>query len=142
MELYEIREVLEAKAAALCATHATDLEIAVLRELVSREQRLRDPDELARHNRVFHEAVHQGAHNRYLTRTLSTLNDSMWLLGPSLMRLTERARTALKDHASLFAAIEKRDPKAAEAAARAHVRGAKQQRMRTLFPQSSARETL
>lgn len=138
MELYELREVLEAKAAGLCAVHATELEIAELRQLVSREQQLRDGDELARHNRLFHEAIHRGAHNRYLVKSLAALNDSMWLLGPSLMRVAQRARTALDEHAAILAAIEKRDPNAAEAAVRAHVTGAKQERMKTLFSEAHA----
>lgn len=138
LELYEVRELLEAKAAGLCAVHATALEIAELREIVQLEQRLRDADELVRTNRLFHEAIHRGAHNRYLAKSLGPLNDSMWLLGPSQMRVTRRARPALLEHAEIFAAIERRDPVAAEAATRAHVRGAKHERMKTLFPESTA----
>lgn len=133
MELYDMREMLESKAAALCALHATELEIAELRDLVGREPRIRDAEELGRHNRLFHEAIHRGAHNRYLTKSLAALNDSMWLLGPSLMRFAQRARAAQKQHGEIFAAIEKRDAAAAEAAARSHVHGARQERMKTLF---------
>lgn len=138
MELYEMRELLEATAAALCATHATAFEVAELRELVSRERRLKEPEELTRHNRLFHEAIYRGAHNRYLTKSLNALNDSMWLLGPSQMRDPQRARTALEEHTELLAAIEQRDPDAAEAAMRAHVESAKKERVKRLFPESTA----
>lgn len=136
LELYEMRELLETKAAALCAQHATELEIAELRELVNREPRLRDADEVVRHNRLFHEAIYRGAHNRYLTKSLAVVNDSMWLLGPSLMRGQQRARAAAKEHAEIFAAIEKRDAAAAEAAVRAHVQGAKRERLKALFAEA------
>lgn len=138
MELYEMRELLEAKAAGLCAVHATEFEIAELRELGSREERLTAVEELVQHNRLFHEAIYRGAHNRYLTKTLGTLNDSMWLLGPSQMRLASRARMALKEHTQILSAIEARDAAAAEAAMRAHVNSAKQERIRRLFPDSTA----
>jgi DNA-binding GntR family transcriptional regulator len=134
MELYAMRELLEVTAAGLCAVHATELECIELEELVRREQRFQgNADELVRHNRRFHDAIHRGAHNRYLTKSLNAVNDSMWLLGPSQMRLPHRAKAALGEHAALFGAIQKRDAKAAEAAARNHVQAAKRERMKLLF---------
>ena len=135
LELYVMREVLEGTAARLCARHASDLEIMELEELVKREERLQGSFEaLARHNRLFHEAVHRGAHNRYLEKSLSAVNDSMYLLGPSQMLLPERAESARAEHAELFEMIRKHDGDAAEAAARRHVRSAQQQRLKQLFP--------
>jgi DNA-binding GntR family transcriptional regulator len=134
MELYAMRELLEVTAAGLCAEHATELEIIELGELVRREQRIQgDVDELVRHNRRFHNAIHRGAHNRYLTKSLNAVNDSMWLLGPSQMRLAHRARTALSEHAALGEAIRKRDAQAARTAAQRHVQAAQRERMKLLF---------
>ena len=135
MELYVMREVLEGTAARLCARHASDLEVMELGELVRREGELQgNAEALVKLNRVFHEAVHRGAHNRYLEKSLSAVNDSMWLLGRSQMLLPERAKSAKLEHAEVFAAIRKRDPDAAEKAARKHVRSAQQQRLKRLFP--------
>ena len=137
LELYVMREVLEGTAARLCARHASDLEIMELEELVKHEERLQGNHEaLARHNRLFHEAVHRGAHNRYLEKSLAAVNDSMHLLGPSQMLLPERARSARAEHAELYKYIKKRDGDAAEAAARRHVRSAQQQRLKRLFPEA------
>ena len=137
LELYVMREVLEGTAAHLCARHASDLEVMELEELVKREERLRgDFEELVRHNRLFHEAVHRGAHNRYLEKSLSAVNDSMWLLGKSQMLLPHRAKGALAEHGELLAAIRKRDPDAAEEAARGHVRSAQKERLKQLFPET------
>jgi DNA-binding GntR family transcriptional regulator len=139
MELYVMREALEGMAARLCARHASDLEVQSLLDLVERERVLdSDPEAAARHNRRFHEAIHRGAHNRYLEKSLAAVNDSMWLLGKPLMLLPERAQTAVNEHGGLAAAIARRDPDAAENAARDHVRAAQRERLRRLFPDHEA----
>jgi DNA-binding GntR family transcriptional regulator len=135
MELYAMREVLEGTAARLCARHASDMEVIELEQLVKRERESQgDYEALARHNRRFHEAVHRGAHNRYLEKSLYAVNDSMGLLGKSQMLMPHRARTALAEHTELMKAIKNRDGEAAEQAARRHVRAAQTERMKTLFP--------
>jgi DNA-binding GntR family transcriptional regulator len=136
LELYVMREVLEGTAARLCARHASDFEIMALEELVKREaQQQGNFEALARHNRLFHEAIHRGAHNRYLEKSLEAVNDSMCLLGPSQMLIPARAQTAKGEHAELAKYIKKRDADAAEAAARRHVRSAQQQRLKQFFPE-------
>jgi DNA-binding GntR family transcriptional regulator len=137
LELYVMREVLEGTAARLCARQASDSEIMALEELVKREQRLQGNYEaLARHNKLFHQAMHRGAHNRYLEKSLSAVNDSMCLLGKSQMLIPERATEAKREHAAVFEAIKKRDADAAEQAARRHIGSAQKQRLKQLFPES------
>ena len=139
MELYVMREVLEGTAARLCARHTSDMEVQVLLDLVERESKLAWGDEaLAQHNRRFHDAIHRGAHNRYLEKSLVAVNDSMWLLGTPLMLLPERAQAAAAEHTQLVEAIRSRDPEAAEAAARAHVRAAQRERLKWLFPEAES----
>jgi DNA-binding GntR family transcriptional regulator len=139
MELYVMRETLEGTAARLCARHASDMEIQDLLDLVERERQLEgDFEGLARHNRRFHEAIHRGAHNRYLEKSLAAVNDSMGLLGTPLMLLPHRAQAALDEHARIVEAIQRRDPDAAEAAAREHVRAAQRERLKRLFPETES----
>ena len=139
MELYVMRETLEGTAARLCARHASDMELQDLLDLVERERQLAGNFEaLARHNWRFHEAIHRGAHNRYLEKSLAAVNDSMVLLGTPLMLLPHRAQAAAEEHAQLVAAIERHDPDAAEEAARRHVRAAQRERLKRLFPESEA----
>jgi len=134
-----MRETLEGTAARLCARHASDMELLDLLELVERERQLAgDFEGLARHNRRFHEAIHRGAHNRYLEKSMATVNDSMGLLGTPLMLLPHRAQTAAAEHARIVEAIQRRDPEAAEEAARTHVRAAQRERLKRLFPESPA----
>ncbi len=137
MELYAMREVLEGTAARLCARHASDMEVLDLLELIERERQMQgDFEALARHNLRFHEAIRRGAHNRYLVKSLSAVNDSMVLLGRPLMLLPHRAQAALAEHEGIAQAIQRRDPEAAEAAARQHVRAAQRERLKRLFPET------
>jgi DNA-binding GntR family transcriptional regulator len=137
LELYVMREVLEGTAARLCARHASDLELMELEELVKREARLHGNFEaLSQHNKLFHQAVHRGAHNRFLEKSLAAVNDSMCLLGRSMMLLPQRAEEAQVEHGALAAAIVARDADAAEESARQHVRSAQKQRLKQLFPDS------
>jgi DNA-binding GntR family transcriptional regulator len=135
MELYTMREVLEGTAARLAARNSSDLEVEQLLELVALEKKLKGKyNELADHNQRFHQALRQAAHNRFLLRALVTVRDSMGLLGKSLMTMPQRAVAALKEHEQIVRAIEKRDSDAAEAAARAHVRAAQRERIKSFMP--------
>lgn len=93
-----------------------------------------DHNGLANHNRRFHDAIHQGAYNRHVEKSVAAVNDSMWLLGRPLMLLPERAQTALMEHARLADAIRRRDPDKADEAARNHVNTAQRERLKRLFP--------
>jgi DNA-binding GntR family transcriptional regulator len=130
---------LEGTAARLCARHASDMEIQDLVDLVERERQMQgDFEALARHNVRFHAAIHRGAHNRYLEKSLLAVNDSMGLLGKPLMLLPHRAETAAAEHARLVEAIQRRDTEEAADAAQSHVRAAQRERLRRLFPDSPA----
>ena len=139
MELYVMREMLEGTAARLCARHASDMELQELADLIERERELAgDCAALARHNRRFHEAVHLGAHNRYLEKSLAAVSDSMGLLGTPLMLLPRRAQAAATEHKRIAQAIQRRDIDAAEEAARHHVRTAQRERLKRLFPEDES----
>ena len=60
------------------------------------------------------------------------------LLGTPLMLLPHRAQAAAAEHARIVEAIQKRDPEAAEEAARKHVHAAQRERLKRLFPESAA----
>ena len=132
-ELYLMRDVLEGTAARLAARHASDAEIAVLRDLVEVEAKLgRDAKQLARHNQRFHEALYLAAHNRYLLKTLNALRDAMSLLGETTYAAAGRAKSALAEHRAIVEAIASGDAAAAEAATRAHIQGAQRTRIRMM----------
>jgi len=137
MELYVMRETLEGTAARLCARHAADMEIQDLVDLVERERQIQgNLEALPGHNKRFHQAIHRGAHNRYLEKSLAAIND-LGLLGSPLMSLPHRAQAAVAEHAQIVEAVQRRDPDAAEEAARKHVRAAQRERLKRLFPETS-----
>lgn len=133
MELYDLREILEGTAAAFAARHASAAEIAELEDLVASETSIQDqPDKLADLNRIFHAVLYRAAHNRYLERALINLRDSMALLGGTTLRVAGRYDTAHGEHDAIISAIARRDPVAAESAARAHIRNAQRARLKLM----------
>src|SRR5215510_15017890 len=105
------------------------MEIAALREMLEREEQiLDDPGRLIDHNRRFHEAIYYCSHNRYILKMLDDIRTAMLLLQPAGRTGAERRDTALLEHRAIVDAIESRDPAAAEAAIRNHVRRAQQAR--------------
>ena len=133
MELYDLREVLEGTAAAFAARHASAAEIAELEELVANEVPIRDdPQKLADLNRLFHSVLIRAAHNRFLERALLGLRDSMALLGRTTLGIPGRYETAHEEHVEMVTAIANRDPEAAEAAARKHIRNAQRTRLKIM----------
>src|SRR5262249_9247585 len=132
IELYVMREALEGTAARLAAQHASDVEIKALRSLIEKEN-VSLQDAQARHalNIQIHRLIYSSAHNRYLVRSLLALSDTLALL-PTMLGDTARAKQAHEEHLELLAAIEARDPLAAESAARSHLRAAQQRRLEWL----------
>ena len=133
MELYQMREVLEATAAGLAAKHASEAEIFALRELLDQERKMSgDSDAQARNNKGFHNALYHAAHNRYLLKSLNGLRDAMTLLGTTTYTLPNRSETALAEHDAIVQAIASGDAVAAENAAREHIRAAQRARIKLI----------
>jgi DNA-binding GntR family transcriptional regulator len=122
VELYAMREILEGSAARFAAMNASPAEIATLYQLQEGLRTAEGDDMLhITLNRRFHQAIYEAAHNRYLTQTLESLNDSFALLRSSTFRLPDRRRNSDDERHRIIAAIEKRDPDLAEKEAREHI---------------------
>ena len=133
-ELYAVREVLEGTAAGLAARRASEAEILTLRQLADRDPALaKDPQRLAKNNRLFHEALYRSAHNRYLLKTLNALYETMALVRTSLAYSDERIKLTIEQHQQIVSAIEGQNSKSAEEVARAHVRAAGKARLALLL---------
>lgn len=133
-ELYAVRDVLEGLAARLAAQHASPAEIAAMQDLLQRQARSHEDDlpALARLNRLFHDIVYRAARNRYLVEVLDSFESSLALLPGTTYIAPGRAASAMKEHAEMVEAIERRDPAGAEALARHHVRSAERIRVRMI----------
>ncbi|MDG4717902.1 MULTISPECIES: GntR family transcriptional regulator [Thalassospira] len=130
-ELYLVREVMEGTAARLAALHATDVEINVLREMVEADREFTDnPGELMRRNKLFHRQIHLLARNRFLDDLLENMRVSLVLLAGTTLAIQNRGAQSLDEHQEIVDAIARRDPDAAEKAARAHINNAYRARIR------------
>jgi DNA-binding GntR family transcriptional regulator len=132
VELYVMREALEGTAARLAAQHANDVEVEALGDLVASEpEHQDDPVALSRINQRLHRLIHVSAHNRFLLRSLSSLSDTLTLL-PTMLGAPERAQQSHTEHVQVLESIQRRNPDAAEAAMRAHLRSAQRRRLSAL----------
>jgi len=126
VDLYVMREIIEGAAARLAAQHASAPELAALADIHTRfaDCPEADQDELARLNRLFHDAIHRAARNPYLDAASEELHDTIALLGATTFSVPQRAPEAIVEHADVLRAMSERDPERAEQAARAHIRAA------------------
>ncbi len=130
-ELYAVRELLEVAAVGWCAVHADESNIRAIREVLEQESTcLRNPRALIDLNRRFHQEICSGAHNQFLAKTLGAIQGSFALLGKSNLLSEDRARASHREHRAILDAIEKRDRKRAEVAARTHIQTSLQQRLK------------
>lgn len=125
VELFLAREAMEGAAAGLAARYAAEAEVAALQSLLELERSVAgDPVAGARYNRKFHAEIYVCAHNRYLLTPLRALWSQMALVTRQTRRSQGRSDEARREHEAIVAAIVARDPVAAEAAARQHIRAA------------------
>ncbi|WP_323771837.1 GntR family transcriptional regulator [Antarctobacter sp.] len=132
MELYEMRAVLEGTAARLAARAASEVELLELAALNEQLAGAGTGPEASRLNRIFHATLLDAAKNRFLARSMLSLQRALMILGPSQLYDSARAVEAVEEHRHLLEALMVRDGAAAETAMRAHIEAAQRMRIRTL----------
>ena len=132
VELYAMREILEAAAARLAARHASEPEIDALRDIEKDFEAARDGAEMARLNRIFHESIFAASRNRYLDSALQELQDAIALLGSTTFTVDARPSSAAAEHCALIEAMAARDGDKADALARAHIHEALRARLKLM----------
>lgn len=118
-DLFELRLLLEAQAAALAAERRTSQELDLLDTLLDAQAHETRPVELARINEQFHNAVAACAHNAMISDVIQRLGKRarFYFLTVAPLRRDE----SLQEHRQLADAIRHRDATAAEMIARQHV---------------------
>ncbi len=149
-ELYAAREFLEGRIARLAAQNASRSEIDELLQLVEAEADVRiqaesrdDSAVFYEHNKVFHQQIYRAAHNRYLMKFLSAMNDI--IVGEHrLSPFTDKKRRQgiLREHRLIAEAIASRDADGAEQAAMAHMRAAFEARIKARKDTAPAKPNL
>jgi len=126
LELYEVREALEGKAAALAAKNMSDEDITALAQLLElhKEHFERSKGEYIQEQGDvdFHYLIIKGCGNSLLTHQLChELYHLIRMFRFQTSRLKARPDRALTEHTQLFYAIEQRDSELAEILIRRHI---------------------
>jgi DNA-binding GntR family transcriptional regulator len=138
-DIYRIRGVLEATAAALAAERMSDDEITELGEIV-KEQRIaaaaaeslpREPVSVVQADR-FHHAIHVGAQSPRLLTLLEQIYAQVTHFRNLTLRLPGRATASAEGHAAVYEAIRLRRADEAERVMRLHIDDARQALVRQL----------
>jgi DNA-binding GntR family transcriptional regulator len=72
------------------------------------------------------------ARNRFLVKSMSVLQKTLLILGPSTLAEAERAADAVEEHAAILRGLEARDGPAAEMVMRGHIEAALKSRIKSM----------
>ncbi|WP_295523481.1 GntR family transcriptional regulator [uncultured Pseudacidovorax sp.] len=124
-DVYHLLALLESDAAGVVATRATDAQIAELRALHEELEAAARPGHVDREhffgvNERFHMRLLAIADNRWRDQMVADLRKVMKLNRHNSLLKAGRIEESLAEHRALVAAIESRDPQAAETRMREH----------------------
>lgn len=126
-ELFEYREALEGMAARLAATRMTDDEKALLQKAFDAHAEAVSRSDVVDHieqDREFHRVFIAGARNKRISDELGRIRSQLAVITRTMSGVPGALSKAVVDiHRSILEAIKASDGRAAEQAARLHVRG-------------------
>jgi DNA-binding GntR family transcriptional regulator len=126
--IYEVRGVLEALAAKLCAERATADQIKSLGvsvDALEAASRSGDVEQVLVAKKRFYETLLEGSQNVIIPSLLRTMNARITQLRRVSLSSTERLPETIKEIRAVVAAIKARDPEAAFQASLKHIEKAK-----------------
>lgn len=122
IELYEVRRILEAAAAALAAARIDQQERSELGEILERMQRAKNVEELVEADVAFHAVIAKAAGNAVLASLLASLSTRTMRVRLWHGRAAEDALDETREeHRRIYEAIAAGDAELARAAATAHI---------------------
>jgi DNA-binding GntR family transcriptional regulator len=124
IEITEVRMVIEGLVAARAATLATDEQCSELDEIGLLMRRAVDAGEFRRYsdlNKLLHAAIRRIAHHRTADTIIETMRGQLVRHQFALSLLPGRPAVSLPQHLQVIAAIQARNPRAAEKAMREHI---------------------
>jgi DNA-binding GntR family transcriptional regulator len=124
VEILEARAVLEGLAARQAADKASARDVAALRRILGRMQRLLDAGDLlgaSDENAALHRRLLEIAGHDTATRLISTLKSQLVRFQYRTILLPGRSERSLAEHAAIVDAVADRDPDGAEVAMRTHL---------------------
>ncbi len=127
MEILEVRDALERKAAWLAALRATPEDIEAMERAVQDMKEvanspLPDPDQAYMLDTVFHRALYGATQNPLLMQLGSGVGGVLEADRRATMSIPHRIKKSAQDHQAVLDGIKARDPQAAREAASAHIK--------------------
>jgi len=138
LEIYTLREAMEALAAVQAVRRATEDEIRDLERAMNEIDRLCDlgdkanAAEVFEANRIFSEGVIEACHMPRLIQVINTYKDYLERFRRITLAGASRREAVRREHRAILEAIRDRDEKRAEALTREHIRGALQAYLESL----------
>jgi DNA-binding FadR family transcriptional regulator len=115
--LHQVRSILEIEIAGLAAAHATNEDIARLKQIMAAMEAAQDdPDQLAIHDADFHSAIAQITHNPLLAILVDSIRDLLQEYIALVTRYLDPRQENLPLHYRLLERIEARDVEGARQA--------------------------
>lgn len=134
LAVYAVRANLEGLAARLAAAHRPP---GLIDELLSLHDEMatavRDGSNVSEINLRFHRALRDAARNPYLERFLVQVENAVRRFGQTTFNVAGRADEALAEHKAMIEAIATGDQDLAEELATAHMRNAREVRVRQMI---------
>lgn len=127
LELFEVREAIEVKAAQLAALRRTDKELEEMQEAIwDMERDLQLSRDASSSSFRFHVAIIKASHNSVLYRIHDSLSDLLTLSRKKSLGVQGRPGVALEFHKRMFGEIRERNAAAAGALMLSHLQHASQ----------------
>jgi DNA-binding GntR family transcriptional regulator len=123
-ELYEVREILEARATRLAAKNATPKQIEQMKRALDKQAVCLANDDVQGYASAtikFHNAIIEAAGNKTLERLLNAVHSQMEALRLRTLYLPTRLRQSFAEHKKIFESLSKRDAERCERVAREHI---------------------
>lgn len=126
MQLVELREALETRAAYLAAMRASQEQIEAMKNAIDRMSEAienDDPDLTVQADKAFRESVAEACGNELIAYLLNAANEALADPRGAILSLPARAARSLAEHRLIWQAIANRNPEQAEAAVLHHIEG-------------------
>ena len=125
--IYAVRGALEALAAQLFATQASDQQVAELEAAVrvlDKAYKARDVDRIVEAKRRFYDVLFEGSGNSMIASILNTMNARITMLRRVSLSSPKRAPASIREIRAVLTAIKRRDPQGAYDASLKHIQQA------------------
>jgi len=121
-ELIDVRLIIEPALAWRAAIHATEDQLAEMATILNRqEEKLLRDEPVTQEDSAFHYAIARAADNSVMLKLVAVLMDLLREMRQRSLQVNGRQRKSLASHRRILAALEARDPAAAQAAMQVHL---------------------